>query len=46
MAKKSEDRKYIKNVLVKGKVKYVEMTAKEIEELQKLATEAEETEGE
>ena len=43
MAKKSEDRKYIKNILVKGKVKYVEMTDKEIEELQKLA--AEEQEG-
>lgn len=45
MAKKSEERKYIKNVLVKGKVKYVEMTEKEIEELQKLAAEAEEQEG-
>ena len=45
MAKKNtEDRKYMKNVLVKGKVKYVEMTNKEIEELQKLA--ADEKEGE
>ena len=42
--KKTDERKYIKNVLVKGKVKYVEMTAKEIEELQKLAAKAE-TEG-
>ena len=41
MAKKSEKRKYIKNVLVKGKVKYVEMTEKEIAKLQSLAAEAE-----
>lgn len=35
MAKKSEEKKYIKNVLVKGKVKYVEMTDKEVEKLLK-----------
>lgn len=45
MAKKSEERKYIKNVLVKGKVKYVEMTTKEIEALLKASEEAEEQEG-
>lgn len=39
--KKTEERKYIKNVLVKGKVKYIEMTDKEIAELQKLTAEAE-----
>lgn len=39
MTKKSEEKKYIKNVLVKGKVKYVNMTDKEIEELEKLAAE-------
>ena len=43
MAKKTEEKRPVKNVLVKGKVKYVEMTDKEIEELQKLA--AEELEG-
>ena len=46
MAKKnSEEKRPVKNVLVKGKVKYVELTDKEIEELQKLAAEAEEQEG-
>ncbi len=45
MAKKSEDKKYIKNILVKGKVKYVEMTEKEIEALLKASEEAAEQEG-
>ena len=36
MAKKAEENKYIKNVRVKGKVKYVEMSAKEIEKLKQL----------
>ena len=39
MAKKTEEKRPVKNVLVKGKVKYVELTDKEIEELQKLAAE-------
>ena len=43
MAKKTEEKRPVKNVLIKGKVKYVELTDKEIEELQKLA--AEELEG-
>ena len=45
MAKKSEEKKYIKNVLVKGKVKYVDMTEKEIEALLKASEEAAEQEG-
>ena len=39
MAKKTEEKRPVKNVLIKGKVKYVELTDKEIEELQKLAAE-------
>lgn len=38
--KNSEATRPLKNVLVKGKVKYVEMTDKEIEELEKFAAEA------
>lgn len=45
MAKKSDTKKYIKNVLVKGKVKYVEMTEKEIETLLKASEEATDQEG-
>lgn len=41
MAKKTEEKRPVKNVLVKGKVKYVELTDKEIEELKKLAEEQE-----
>lgn len=37
--KNSEATRPLKNVLVKGKVKYVELTDKEIEELEKLAAE-------
>lgn len=37
MAKKTEEKRPVKNVLIKGKVKYVELTEKEIEELKALA---------
>lgn len=35
--KNSEEKRPVKNVLVKGKVKYVELTDKEIEKLKALA---------
>lgn len=38
--KNSEEKRPVKNVLVKGKVKYIELADKEIEELQNLAAEA------
>lgn len=38
MAKKStEEKRPVKNVLVKGKIKYVELTEKEIKELKAIA---------
>lgn len=42
--KKSEATRPLKNILEKGKVKYVELTDKEIEELEKLAAEDAEAE--
>lgn len=46
MAKKStEEKRPVKNILVKGKVKYVELTEQEINKLQKLAAETVEQEG-
>ena len=40
--KNSEEKRLVKNILVKGKVKYVELTDKEIEELKALAAADEE----